>query len=132
MMKFRISIILLFVFSVLSNARSAEFDCFFGEAGERAYIRLPRGHKEVKAVLYCHQNMTEEVLFRSGIFCSRMDSLGVAMAFVQRGSQNWDVSEGCQERFEMIMQRFADGTEHPEIASAPVIPFGHSAQATFP
>ena len=127
-----VSSLLLLALSCCLSARNAEFDFNFGEEGERAYIRLPRGHEDVKAVLYCHQNMTEEVLFRSGQFCRRMDSLGVAMAFVQRGSQNWDVSEGCQERFEMIMQRFADGTEHPEIASAPVIPFGHSAQATFP
>jgi hypothetical protein len=30
------------------------------------------------------------------------------------------------------MEAFARQTEHPEIASAPIIPFGHSAQATFP
>lgn len=108
------------------------FDYMCGEPGERAYLRLPRGAKEVKAVLYCHQNMTEEVLFRSRRFTDRMDSLGVAMAFVQQGSQNWDVAGGCQERFEKIMRDFAIGTEHPEIADAPVIPFGHSAQATFP
>ena len=113
-------------------AQSAEFDFAFGEEGQRAYIRLPRGHKDVKAVLYCHQNMTEEVLFRSSEFCGKMDELGVAMAFIQRGSQNWDISDGCQERFEMIMKRFAEGTEHPEIEAAPIIPFGHSAQATFP
>ena len=112
--------------------RRVTFDYFTGEVGERAYIRLPRGCKQVRAVLYCHQNMTEEELFRSREFCRGMDSLGVAMAFVQRGSQNWDLSKGCQERFEQIMQAFAEGTEHPEIASAPIIPFGHSAQATFP
>ena len=102
------------------------------------YLRLPRGSKEVKAVLYCHQNMTEEVLFRSKSFCAKMDSLGIAMAFVQQGSQNWDVSvkdaagRTCQERFEQIMQDMARGTEHPELATCPIIPFGHSAQATFP
>lgn len=106
--------------------------------GMRAYIRLPRGQREVKAVLYCHQNMTEEVLFRNAQFTHKMDSLGIAMAFVQRGSQNWDVTvkdaqgRSCQERFEQLMKAFAEGTEHPEIASAKVIPFGHSAQATFP
>lgn len=108
------------------------FDYFIGEDGRRAYLRLPVGADSVKAVLYCHQNMTEEVLFRSGDFTRAMDSLGVAMAFVQRGSQNWDVKGGCQARFDSIMTAFADGTEHPEIATAPVIPFGHSAQATFP
>ena len=127
---------LLFVVALslctLTGARTPSWDYSGGEAGCRALLRLPRGQKEVRAVLYCHQNMTEEVLFRSESFCRSMDSLGVAMAFIQRGSQNWDVSEGCQERFEAVMADFAAGTEHPEIASAMVIPFGHSAQATFP
>lgn len=95
-------------------------------------IRLPRGCDSVRAVLYTHQNMTEEVLFRSPDFTGRMDSLGVAMAFVQSGAQNWDTSKGCQQRFDSIMNDFAASTGHPEIAQAPVIPFGHSAQATFP
>lgn len=132
-----IAILTAIIFSFQTNAESLNtrrvtFDYFTGKEGERAYIRLPRGASEVSAVLYCHQNMTEEVLFRSPEFCSAMDSIGVAMAFIQRGSQNWDTTKGCQERFEQIMNDFAKGTEHPEIANAPVIPFGHSAQATFP
>lgn len=108
------------------------FDCILGEPGQRVCLRLPRGHKEVKAVLYTHQNMTEEVLFRSDLFTSKMDSLGVAMVFVQSGSQNWDPSTDCQQRFEKIMTDLASASEHPELATAPIIPFGHSAQATFP
>lgn len=108
------------------------FDYSLGEEGCRAYIRLPRVQTDVRAILYCHQNMTEEVLFRSERFKSRMDSLGVAMAFVQRGSQNWDTGSGCQERFDSIIAAFAAGTGHAEIMTAPIIPFGHSAQATFP
>ena len=106
--------------------------------GRRAYLRLPRGGSEVKAVLYCHQNMTEEVLFRSCIFTSAMDSLGVAMAFIQGGSQNWDLSVrdssgfNCQDRFNAVMSRFAAESGYPELEAVPVIPFGHSAQATFP
>ena len=115
-----------------SNTGRVRFDYSCGEEGRRAYLRLPVGVSEIKAVLYCHQNMTEEVLFRSRDFCRAMDSLGVAMAFIQQGSQNWDVSDGCQSRFEEIMNSFATGTGHREIAAAPVIPFGHSAQATFP
>lgn len=126
---------LLIIISLLTASLSVSaqsFDYVTGEPGSRAYLRLPRGTQEVKAVLYCHQNMTEEVLFRSDAFCRAMDRLGVAMAFVQRGSQNWDPATDCQQRFEAIMEDFARGTGHPEFASAPVIPFGHSAQATFP
>lgn len=108
------------------------WDYVTGEEGMRAYLRLPQGQQKVKALLYCHQNMTEEVLFRSRLFTHKMDSLGVAMAFIQQGSQNWDVTKGCQERFEKIMRDFADGTSHRELSDAPIIPFGHSAQATFP
>lgn len=114
------------------------FDCAVGDEGARAYLRLPKSEKMVKAILYCHQNMTEEVLFRSRNFTARMDSLGIAMAFVQRGSQNWDLSQkdenglNCQERFEKIIKAFAERSGHSEIVTAPIIPFGHSAQATFP
>lgn len=76
--------------------------------------------------------MTEEVLFRSKPFTDCMDTLGVAMAFVQQGSQNWNTASGCQERFDSIISGFASATGHQEINTAPIIPFGHSAQATFP
>lgn len=108
------------------------FDYQTGEAGNKCLLRLPKRQREVKALLYTHQNMTEEVLFRSKFFTNKMDSLGVAMAFIQRGSQNWDIKDGCQERFESIIQDFAVNTGHPEITEALIIPFGHSAQATFP
>lgn len=114
------------------------FDCMTGAVGHRALLRLPRVEKEVKAVLFCHQNMTEEVLFRSPVFTSKMDSLGIAMVFVQQGSQNWDLGEtdaeglNCQQRFESIMKELARISSHPELADAKIIPFGHSAQATFP
>lgn len=130
--------IFLLTIAMVAQASNVEFDMSTGIDGSKAYIRLPKGAKEVQAVLYCHQNMTEEVLFRSEMFCRKMDSLGVAMAFVQRGSQNWDVTEKneegktCQERFEQIMKAFAEGTGHNELATCKIIPFGHSAQATFP
>lgn len=115
-----------------ASAAAKTFDYLDGEDGRRVGLRLPQGHDSVKAALYCHQNMTEEVLFRSPAFTHKMDSLGVAMIFVQGGSQNWDVADGCQERFDSIMRTLAHETAHPELAAIPVIPFGHSAQATFP
>ena len=138
-MKMRFLTLLVLLFSIgILNAQRVGFDYSTGEEGHHALLRLPQGQTEVKALLYCHQNMTEEVLFRSRLFTRKMDSLGVAMAFVQQGSQNWDTSvkdeqgRSCQERFEQLVQTFAEGTGHPEIATAKIIPFGHSAQANFP
>ena len=142
MEKTRFSVVALFLSFLLIQATAGRtdtgqtekplFDYIVGEPGNRVCLRLPRNSDSITALLYCHQNMTEEVLFRSLLFTSRMDSLGVAMAFVQSGSQDWDVTKGCQERFEDIVEDLADKSGHPEIAHAPIIPFGHSAQATFP
>ena len=142
MEKIRLLTVVLLLSSLLSptviggkkngNERKPLFDYIVGEPGNQVCLRLPRNSDSVKALLYCHQNMTEEVLFRSRLFTERMDSLGVAMAFVQSGSQDWDVTKGCQERFENIVEDLADKSGHKEIAHAPIIPFGHSAQATFP
>lgn len=96
------------------------FDLIIGEEGQRVCLRLPRGCDSIKAALYCHQNMTEEVLFRNDRFCRQMDSLGVAMIFVQSGSQDWDVKSGCQARFDSIMTALAAGSGHPELARCPV------------
>lgn len=119
------------IIAILANCEQI-FDYTSGEDGHRICLRLPKGEQPVKAILYAHQNMTEEVLFRSELFRHKMDSLGVAMAFIQSGSQNWDIADGCQERFEEIIAEFARNTGHPEIEDAMIIPFGHSAQATFP
>lgn len=126
------ALLLIPLLTAFAKEGRVSFDYVSGEVGSRACLRLPQGGSAVKAVLYAHQNMTEEVLFRSERFLAQMDSLGVAMAFIQSGSQEWDVTKGCQERFEAIMEDFAHGTGHPELATAPIIPFGHSAQATFP
>ncbi|MCH5231096.1 MAG: hypothetical protein J1F43_04805 [Muribaculaceae bacterium] len=127
-----ISLLVAIAFSGMSQGMSeTDFDCIMGEDGNKVCLRLPKD-KDVKAILYCHQNMTEEVLFRSPRFSGKMDSLGVAMAFVQSGSQNWDISQGCQERFEKIINDLAETTGHQELREAKIIPFGHSAQATFP
>lgn len=121
------------------SARGADvprFDYVEGAEGQRVCMRLPHAadgtDATVRAVLYCHQNMTEEVLFRSDLFTCAMDSLGVAMMFVQSGSQAWDVADGCQQRFDTIINDVARSTGHAEIDSAWIVPFGHSAQATFP
>lgn len=130
-MRIKTTIMAFAVCGLMAQAQVA-FDYSEGEPGMQTHLRLPKVEKNVKAILYCHQNMTEEVLFRSRPFTEKMDSLGVAMAFVQRGSQNWDVSGGCQLRFERIIKDFAEKTGHNEILDAKIIPFGHSAQATFP
>ena len=98
-----------------------------------AYLWVPEGCKQVKAVLLSQQNMTEEAIYKNKNFQTQMKKLGVAMVWVAPAfTNNWDPTSGAQNTFEEMMGNLADQSGHAEIAKAPIIPLGHSAQATFP
>ena len=98
-----------------------------------AYLWLPEGGRQVRAVMLAQQNMTEEMLFKNASFRERMGKLGVGLIWVAPWfSQNWDPTTGCQQTFEEMMTGLAGQSGRAELESAPIIPFGHSAQATFP
>lgn len=98
-----------------------------------AYLWIPSGCEKVKAVVLAQQNMTEETIFRMHSFQERMRQLDVALLWVAPAfSNNWDPSSGCQSIFDEMMTAIAYQSGHLEIAKAPVVPLGHSAQATFP
>ena len=98
-----------------------------------AYLWVPEGCKNVKAVILSQQNMTEEAIYKNPRFQAKMKKLGVAMVWVAPAfNNNWDPASGAQGIFEEMMTNLADQSGHAEIAKAPFIPLGHSAQATFP
>ena len=98
-----------------------------------AYLWVPEGCKNVKAVMLSQQNMTEEAIYKNPRFQAKMKKLGVAMVWVAPAfNNNWDPASGAQQIFEELMPCLADQSGHLEIAKAPIIPLGHSAQATFP
>lgn len=98
-----------------------------------AYLWIPEGCQRVKAVVFAQQNMTEEMLFKNQQFRQKMQQLDVALLWIAPWfTQNWDASTGCQQVFEEMMTAIAYQSNHLEIAKCPVIPFGHSAQASFP
>ena len=98
-----------------------------------AYIWIPDGISQVKAVVLAQQNMTEECIFKMDTFRKEMKRLGIALIWVAPAfSQNWDPQTGCQTIFEDMMKNIGYQSSHKEIGSVPVVPLGHSAQATFP
>lgn len=98
-----------------------------------AYIWIPEGCQTVKAVVLAQQNMTEEMLYKNEAFRKRMSELDVALVWVAPWfSQNWDPATGCQKVFEEMMVGLAGQSGHKELETVSIIPFGHSAQATFP
>lgn len=98
-----------------------------------AYLWIPDGCRKVGAVMFAQQNMTEETLYKMPAFRERMTELGVALLWVAPAFTNtWDPLSGCQQVFDEMLTAIAYQSGHREIERVPVIPFGHSAQATMP
>ena len=98
-----------------------------------AYMWIPEGCQQVRAVVFAQQNMTEEMIFKMAMFQKRMRELSVGLIWVAPWfTQNWDPTTGCQQTFEEMMVGLAGQSGHKELEHVPVVPFGHSAQATFP
>ena len=103
-----------------------------GEAPE-GFLWVSPETVEVKALMFAFQNMSEETLFKMESFRKRMAEAGVALLWIAPGfGQEWDVSQGIQEPFDNLIKALAEKSGHAELAGVPLIPFGHSAQATMP
>lgn len=99
----------------------------------QAFLWVPQGCQSVQAVVFAQQNMTEEMIFKYPHFQQQMQQMGIALLWVAPAFTNtWDPADGCQKVFDEMITAIAFQSGHPEIAQAPIIPLGHSAQATFP
>lgn len=97
----------------------------------QAYLWVPEGCKKVRAVMFAMMNMTEEQLFKMPSFQARLKEMDVALLWIAPAfSHDWDPNSGCQAIFDEMITDIAYQSGHTEIATAPLIPFGHSAHAT--
>ncbi len=99
----------------------------------RAFLWIPPECNRVRAVVVAMHNMTEETLFESSLFRQKIAKSGVALIWITPGwGHSWDVTKGCQAAFDRMMENLASVSGYSELKFTPVIPFGHSAMATFP
>ena len=137
-----LSLFILAVPSASALGRFGDWTCSVSLTGNvsdetgkvpNAYMWVPDGLEKVRFAVLAQQNMTEEALLRSPLFRERMRVLGGVLVWVAPWfARNWEPSTGCQQIFEEMMVGLAGQSGHPEVATVPIVPFGHSAQATFP
>lgn len=98
-----------------------------------AYLWLP-GSPKIAAVVLGMNNMLEEPVFAHPAFRKHLAAANIGICWVTPMiPQKWDVlTESEISAIEGMMRDFAAKTGHAELADAPLIPFGHSAMATYP
>lgn len=99
----------------------------------QAFLWIPSDCIQVKGVMIGTHNMTEETLFENALFREKMSEIDLALIWITPGwDQKWDITAGSQKAFEQMLDDFASVSGYNELKYAPIVPFGHSAMATYP
>jgi hypothetical protein len=101
----------------------------------QAFLWIPEGCPRVRAVVFAHNNMLEEVILEHPRFRQELARLGIAELLVTPLFDFWQVTtnnEGVNAKFTALLKTFAVESGYRELEFAPVIPLGHSASATMP
>ncbi len=103
------------------------------KAHPRAYLWIPEDCREVRGVVLGQHNMLEEGVLEHPAFRKALAEIGLATVWVTpafNGTFRFD--QGAGEQFQQMMAALANESGYGELETAPVIPIGHSAMASFP
>lgn len=101
----------------------------------RAFLWIPPGCRQVRAVVVGQDNMIEEGILQHDYFRRQLAKLGMAEIFIAPPFETWQVAtnnDAANEKFNALLQSLADVSGYGELKFAPVIPLGHSAMASYP
>jgi len=97
----------------------------------RAFLWIPPSCKQVRAVILSQNNMEEESILEDASFRKTLSDLGFAEIWVtpNMGSNHFRFDLGEDKILDKMLKDLADASGYQEIAFAPLVPIGHSADA---
>ena len=99
----------------------------------RAYLWIPPRCTQVRAVVVAQHNLLEESVLLDPQFRATLEKLNMAEVWIMPNIDYvFDFNKGAGEAFDGMMRSLAAGSGYGELASAPVVPLGHSAAASYP
>jgi hypothetical protein len=102
-------------------------------AHPRAFLWIPPNCERVRGVVVGQHNMQEEPILEHPAFRRTLADLGFAAVWVSPAfDSTFRFDRGAGEPFEAMMRSLAQVSGYAEIETAPVVPIGHSAMASYP
>ena len=99
----------------------------------RAYLWIPPRCKHIRAMVVAQHNLLEESILIDPQFRATLAKLDIAEVWIMPNiSYPFDFSKGVGEKFDDTFKALAAESGYSEIATAPVVPMGHSAAASYP
>jgi hypothetical protein len=99
----------------------------------RAFLWIPEGCKQVRAVVAGQHNMIEQGILEHPDLRKTLTDLGIAEIWIappMSGVFQFDKGDG--DKFNAMMNALAGVSGYSELEFAPIIPLGHSACASYP
>jgi len=109
----------------------------------RAYLWIPPNCKHVAGVVVGLQNMLEKLMFQNGDFREACAQANIAILYIAPGSVTIDKAKepalalsfkdpkAAIAQLDQLLSDFANTSGYSELATAPLIPVGHSAATPF-
>ncbi len=126
-------LLLLALFGLVLPLPAAEWQWSVPMGQGRAFLWIPPGCKQIRAVVVGQNNMIEQGILEHATFRKTLAEEGIGEVFIAPPFDfifHFDQAAG--ERFNDMMKRLADVSGYSELNFAPVAPLGHSACASFP
>ncbi len=117
----------------LGSLRAAVWQWSAPDGDARAYLWIPENCERVRGVVVSSHNMVEQGILEHPTMRETLGRLGFAeLWIVPYLDATFDFNTGAGEHFDRIVSVLAAASGYDELATAPVVPLGHSACATFP
>ena len=136
------SILLIVIFLMTAKIQAQEWQwmtdidsVISGETNDHphAFLWIPSNCKHVRGVVVGQHNMLEEGILEHADFRKTMTQLGFAEIWITPGLDvTFDFNKNVGKYFDEMMQSLANVSGYSELATAPIVPMGHSALASYP
>jgi hypothetical protein len=129
----RLAFVFAFVALTPLVGTAAEWQWSVPLASGRAFLWIPPACDRVRAVVVGQNNMLEQGILEHAALRRTLAALGIAEVWLVPPFDNvFQFDRGAGERFDAVMRSLGDVSGYDELASAPFIPIGHSACASYP
>ncbi len=99
----------------------------------RAYMWMPPKCRHVRAVVVAQHNLLEESILLNPRFRRTLEKLDMAEVWIMPNIDYvFDFHKGAGDAFDDVMKSLAAVSGYGELATAPIVPMGHSAAASYP
>lgn len=134
-MRFKTIGCLLLLGLTAAAAHGAEWQWSVPLDSGRAFLWVPPMCRQVRAIVVGQNNMIEEGILQHDYFRKEMAKLGIAEIFIAPPFDTFQSAtnnDRVTAQFDAMLKLLAEVSGYSEIKSAPIVPIGHSAMASYP